>query len=177
MLKTTYSNQTTNINTFYDDTSFQSLSNHDQQAYLAYLRHELASKSKQVNRLPTNSTGVGQYMADKYSDLDHEEFYLIPINNTNQILNEFCVAKGGQDNASWDIKVICRYLLQVKAINFFLVHNHPSGNLMPSEPDLKTNYAINQAANLLNITLLDHFIIGNGQYFSCAEHGLMSKKG
>jgi len=117
-------------------------------------------------------------MARRIADLDHEEFWVIHLSNSNKVLAQQRVSMGGQTDTSVDVRIILRGALENKAVKIMLVHNHPSGYLRPSHDDFTLTRHIKEAANLLEIKVIDHLIIGietsgNASYFSFHDNGVL----
>ncbi len=113
-----------------------------------------------------------------YDHWDHdviehiEEFKILLLNRANRILGMASLFKGGGSGTVIDQKVIYQYSLKANAHQIILAHNHPSGNLNPSEADISITRKIKEGAQLLNITLLDHLIISPDKFFySFADEG------
>ena len=103
-----------------------------------------------------------------------EEVFMLLLNRVNNVIGWVKVSTGGTSGAIIDSKVIFPLALQTNAHGFMLSHNHPSGNLKPSESDRQLTNKLKQGAMILGITFYDHLIIApeNG-YFSFADEGLM----
>ena len=97
---------------------------------------------------------------------DQESLWVIYVNTKNMILGKDMVSLGGVNSASVDIKILFRRILQNNAVSFFLVHNHPSGEVKPSMHDIELTEEIKKGAKLLQLKLLDHIIIGDRGYYS-----------
>jgi DNA repair protein RadC len=102
-----------------------------------------------------------------------EEQILFCLNRANNVVGFYKVSSGGTTATLCDTKVILTIALNCCAQSIILVHNHPSGNLKPSEGDITVSKKVKEAANLLDITLLDHIIISEEGYFSCADTGII----
>ena len=109
-----------------------------------------------------------------FYDKDVEEFWILLLNRANRIIKAEKISMGGVSGTVVDSKVVFRVALQNQASGIILAHNHPSGNLIPSSEDKKLTTKIKQAAQLLDINLLDHIIVCNEKYFSFADEGYMS---
>ncbi len=107
-------------------------------------------------------------------DLLHEEFWILLLNRNNIILGKHRISSGGISGTIADPKMIFKHAIQSAATGIVLCHNHPSGNLKPSSQDLHLTKNISEAGKLLEILVFDHIIIGNKQYFSFADEGLMN---
>ena len=102
-----------------------------------------------------------------------EEVKLLLLNRNNKVLGIHSLAKGGLTACVVDVRIILSIALKCLATGIILVHNHPSGNLKPSQDDLKITSQLNDGCKLLNIQLLDHLIITRHDYFSFADEGLL----
>lgn len=102
-----------------------------------------------------------------------EECKVILVNRANHILGMLPLSKGGLSGTVVDIRIILSVALKCHASGIFLVHNHPSGNLKPSESDKNITRKLKEACIILDITLVDHLIITKTGYFSFADDGLL----
>jgi len=102
-----------------------------------------------------------------------EEAKMILLNRNNSVLGIYDLSKGGLANTTLDIKIVLSVALKSHSSSIVLLHNHPSGNLNPSESDIKITKRINLACQLLDLKLLDHLIITKSEYFSFAREGLL----
>jgi len=107
------------------------------------------------------------------SDLPHEEFWVLLLNRNNLVLDKVMVSQGGLSGTVIDVRIILKMALDKLACSIILCHNHPSGNLIPSEADKEITRKIKEAGKHMDIPVLDHVIIGNGSYFSFADDGLI----
>lgn len=102
-----------------------------------------------------------------------EEFYLLLLNRANKVIGWHCISQGGLDSTVADIRIIFSITLKCVATGIIVAHNHPSGNLKPSETDIALTRKIKEAGKLLDITLFDHLILSNEGYYSFADEGLL----
>jgi DNA repair protein RadC len=103
-----------------------------------------------------------------------EEFKLLLMNRSNAVLGILSVSKGGISGTVTDVRLIFQAALKGCASGIIVCHNHPSGNLNPSESDTKITQKIKEAGNLMDIQLLDHLILTTeGNYYSFADNGLL----
>ena len=103
-----------------------------------------------------------------------EEFKLLLMNRSNSVLGILTVSKGGLSGTVTDVRLIFQAAIKANASGIIVAHNHPSGNLNPSESDTKITHKIKEAGNLMDIQLLDHLILTTeGNYFSFADNGLL----
>ena len=107
-------------------------------------------------------------------DLEHEEFWLLMLNRANRVLGRFKVSQGGLSGTVIDTRIILKKALDNLASSIIVCHNHPSGNIQPSDADLKITERLKKAADMLEIKLLDHVIIADKSYFSFADEGLIN---
>lgn len=107
------------------------------------------------------------------SDLQHEEFWILLLNRSNQVTDQVRISQGGISGTVTDVRLILNAAVEKLASGIILAHNHPSGNLSPSDADLKITRKIKEAAQLLDLSLLDHLIISDQGYLSMADDNLM----
>jgi DNA repair protein RadC len=103
-----------------------------------------------------------------------EEFKLLLMNRSNSVLGIMPVSKGGLSGTVTDVRLIYQGAIKANASGIIVCHNHPSGNLNPSESDTKLTQKIKEAGMLMDIQLLDHLIIiSDDKYYSFADNGLL----
>lgn len=102
-----------------------------------------------------------------------EEVKILLLNRNNKVLGIYSLAKGGLTSCVVDVRIILTIALKALATGIILVHNHPSGNLKPSQADLDITKKLKQSCDLLDISFLDHLIITKDNYFSFADEGLI----
>ncbi len=107
------------------------------------------------------------------SDLPHEEFWILLLNRNNIYIEKMMISSGGLAGTVIDVRIILRKALENGACSIILCHNHPSGNLIPSEADKEITKKIKEAGKHMDIPVLDHLIIGNDSYFSFTDEGLI----
>lgn len=106
-------------------------------------------------------------------DLEHEEFWILYLNNSNKVLHKGQLSKGGITGTLVDVRIIMRQALELGAIALILAHNHPSGTLKPSNADKQITQKIKSAGEALDIKVLDHLIITQKNYFSFADDKIL----
>jgi DNA repair protein RadC len=106
-------------------------------------------------------------------DLVIEEFWVILLNRANKIIDYKRISQGGVSGTIVDAKVVFKYAIEHLASCMILCHNHPSGSVQPSEADKFLTRSIRTGAAALQITIIDHVIIGHGAYFSFADEGIL----
>lgn len=102
-----------------------------------------------------------------------ESFYVLLLNRANKVIAQACVGMGSTSATIMNSKEIFQLALKTNACGIILSHNHPSGNLKPSEADLQITKRINEFGKLIDIQLLDHIILTDESYFSFADDGLI----
>lgn len=119
------------------------------------------------------SSEVHEQMRPLLADLHHEEFWLMLLDRGLRLVGRCRVSQGGMHGTVADPKLIFREALERKATCLVLCHNHPSGQLRPSEEDLHLTRKLVAGGRLLDIAIQDHVIVTAGGYFSFADNGLM----
>ena len=120
-----------------------------------------------------SSKNVANLMQPIIGDLDHEEFWVLFLSNSNKVLAKSQVSKGGLTATVVDIRLLFKRALELVSVAIIVCHNHPSGKLQPSVADKNLTQKMKQAGNTLDIKLLDHLIITEKAYFSFADEGLL----
>lgn len=111
------------------------------------------------------------YLASQLADRDREIFLVIFLNNQNHVIETQEMFIGTYNSVEIHPREIVRYALKCNAVSLILAHNHPSGMPEPSQADRQVTNQIEQACNLVDIRVIDHFVIGKGSYVSFAERG------
>ena len=99
----------------------------------------------------------------------NEEFKVLLLNNSNEVLGWWTMSKGGMTATVIDVKLLFSVVLKSCATGIITVHNHPSGNLKPSEADKSMHLKIKKAAELLDVQYLDNLIITKSSYYSFVD--------
>jgi len=133
-------------------------------------RRRNASSVKQKNSI-TSSKDAYEFLSAELNDLDHEQFWVILMNVKNQILAKEKIGEGSNTATIVDVKKIFRKVLEFNAVSLIVCHNHPSGEINPSDSDIKLTSNISKSAALLDVKLLDHIIFGKKKYYSFADSG------
>ncbi|RFN58686.1 RadC family protein [Marixanthomonas ophiurae] len=121
----------------------------------------------------TSSQSVFELMQPIIGELPHEEFWIVYLNNSNKVLQTSQLSKGGITGTLVDVRLAFKNALQLGAVAIILAHNHPSGTLKPSQPDIKLTQKLKIAGESLDIKVLDHLIITEKAYFSFADESMM----
>lgn len=101
-----------------------------------------------------------------------EQFVVMYLNRANRVIGIYPIFKGGMTSTPVDIRLILSVALKVAATSIILSHNHPSGNLKPSQADIDITNKIKSAATFMDITVWDHLIITKDAYFSFEGKGM-----
>jgi DNA repair protein RadC len=121
----------------------------------------------------TSSKDVADLMQPIIGDLEHEEFWVLFLNNANKVVAKSQISKGGLTATIVDIRLVFKRALELASVGIIVCHNHPSGKLQPSNADKNLTQRIKEAGITLDIKLLDHLIITEKAYFSFADEGLL----
>ena len=111
---------------------------------------------------------------DKQTIQVHESFKIVLLNNNNKVKGIYQLSKGGITGTLVDLRILFAVVLKSLSVAIILTHNHPSGTLKASEADRQITRKIKNAAELLDIKVLDHLIIiPDGNYYSFADEGIL----
>ena len=132
-------------------------------------RGEEALEKKKIS----SSVSVFELMQPIIGELPHEEFWIVYVNNSNKVIQKQLLSKGGITGTLVDVRLVLKNALEVGATGLILAHNHPSGTLKPSEADQQLTKKLKNAAESLDIKVLDHLIITEKAYFSFADENLL----
>jgi len=130
-------------------------------------------KLSEVEYVPQirSSKDVADIFQPLLSDLLHEEFWILFLNRSNKVITRMKLSQGGISGTVTDVRLVMKKAIECLASGIIVCHNHPSGNLNPSESDSKITQKIKEAGNLMDIQLLDHLIISDKDYYSFADNG------
>lgn len=129
---------------------------------------------KPTTLIKINSSNIAaDLLLPLMSDLNHEEFWILLLNNALKLIKKIQISSGGITGTIADIRMIFNNAIEYKATAIIIAHNHPSGQLLPSEQDKILTEKIKQAGKILDIQLKDHLIIANGQYYSFVDNNLL----
>lgn len=127
-----------------------------------------------VKRKITCSRDAADFFIPLLGDLNHEEFWVLLLDRGNKIIDHYKISQGGISGTIIDVRLILKNALEKMGVSIILCHNHPSGTMEASDADLKITRKIKQAADLMDITVLDHIIIGQNRYISFADEGMLN---
>lgn len=125
------------------------------------------------NEKITHSRDAANYMRTLIGDLHHEEFWVLYENRQNVVVDAQKLSQGGMTGTVIDVRIVIRKALELHATSLIVAHNHPSGNLDPSESDRRITKQLKEAAALMDLAVLDHIIVTQSGYFSFADEGLL----
>jgi DNA repair protein RadC len=132
-------------------------------------RDEETVELKQI----TASKTVFNIMQPIIGELQHEEFWIIYLSNSNKVIYKTQLSKGGMTGTVVDVRIVFKTALEHNAVGIILVHNHPSGSLNASEQDKQVTRQLKLAGHSLDIKVLDHVIITEKSYMSFADTGIL----
>jgi DNA repair protein RadC len=121
-----------------------------------------------------SSKDAADFFQPLLGDLNHEEFWVMLLNRGNKILDTFMVSQGGISGTVIDVKIILKRAIEKLASSIILCHNHPSETMLASDADHNITMKISEAAQIMDITVLDHIIIGQNNYLSFADEGILN---
>lgn len=119
---------------------------------------------------------VAAYYMEQIRHLEVEQVILVMTDNKNQFLNDMVLSKGTVNMSVLSPREVFIQAIRMHAVHILLVHNHPSGDPTPSAEDIQITRQIQNAAEILNIPLVDHIIIGDNTYTSLKELGYLEKR-
>lgn len=133
-------------------------------------RKETVSEKKPIIN---SSQKAYDSMSAILSDLPHEEFWAIYLNRRNELIKKVFISKGGVAGTVADTKIIFKHGIELLASAIVLFHNHPSGNLKPSQADIQLTKKLKETGNIMDVLVVDHIIVGEKNYFSFADESLL----
>lgn len=144
-------------------------------SFVAELNISYKKNTSIKNTQITSSEGASQYIKELWPvEIEHREACMaLYLNRANNTIGYAIIGIGGLSGTVVDPKIIFQNALLCNASALILSHNHPSGNLNPSEADKSITKKISNAGKVLEINVLDHVIITKNSYFSFADEGIM----
>lgn len=132
-------------------------------------------KDEEAPVLPVirSSEDVFGLMQPVIGDLEHEEFWVLFLNNRNKVIKKKQISIGGKTGTLVDVRIVFKSALEFGATGIILIHNHPSGGMNPSQSDKNLTSKIKEAGACLDIKLLDHLIVTEKKYFSFADETIL----
>ena len=135
------------------------------------LRRRQLAETVRVKRRLSSPEEVYEFMQPRNVYLEHEEFWVLYLNQSSMLLKVDCVGKGGLTTTIVDVRLLLKRALELSSTCIILCHNHPSGDVLPSKIDDKLTRQIVEAAKLLNIEVMDHVVVGREGYYSYRQEG------
>lgn len=138
--------------------------------------YKLTKKSTNFNRAKiTSSTNAATFARQfYYEDIEiYESFFLVLLNQSSNTTGYVKISQGGTAGTVVDVALIAKYAVESLSRAVILVHNHPSGNLKPSDADKSITKRTKAALDLFSIKVLDHIILTADGYYSFGDEGLM----
>lgn len=138
---------------------------------------ELGRRRKETEIIKKDKIATSQDVYDLMKpamvDLPHEEFWILILNRANLVIKKEMISRGGVSGTVVDTKIIFKAAIENYASSIVICHNHPSGNLKPSEADMRITKTIKDAGKIMEIPLLDHLIITENGFYSFADEGVL----
>ena len=135
---------------------------------------EIGKRVRRQNTLPVSfdsAEAIAMFCYPKFEGKRHEQFLILLLDGQNNLLAERVISEGIPTQAVVYTRKIMEEALRLSASAIVVVHNHPSGESKPSEQDIETTRKLRQAADVLEMILLDHIIIGRESFYSFLEQG------
>jgi len=136
-------------------------------------RRASRSEAPGAEVLVRGSQDVFQLLNPSMASLDHEQFWVVYLSRANKVVHYECIGRGGWTATAADIRVVYQRALALRTPSMVVAHNHPSGRLEPSDEDRRLTQRLVEGARILELSCLDHLIIGQNQYVSFADRGWM----
>lgn len=138
-------------------------------------RRRRSAEAQQRSAIKSSRDAFEHFYA-ALSDQHYEQFWILLLDQSHKVLRLQQISDGGLTGTVADPKKIFKLAIENNAPAMILCHNHPSGNLHPSDPDIQLTKKLVRGGDLLDIRVLDHLIIGTDQYYSFADEGIMPGK-
>ena len=135
-------------------------------------RRRRGEDAPKVDRIGS-SNDVFELLQPIIGELPHEEFWIVYLNNSNKVMQRTQLSKGGITGTLVDVRLAMKQALELGAVGLILAHNHPSGGLKPSVADKQITQKLKNAAEALDIKVLDHLIVTQREYFSFADENIL----
>jgi DNA repair protein RadC len=138
---------------------------------------ELGRRRSQAEALENlqikGSRDAADFLRPLIGDLPHEEFWVLFLNRRNKVIDKQKLSQGGMTGTVIDVRLVLKSALEKHATSLIFCHNHPSGNLEPSDADKRITRQLKEASALMDIPVIDHLIVTQAGYFSFADEGLL----
>ena len=120
-----------------------------------------------------SSQDAYDFMGPYLRDLNHEEFWVLLLNQAHRIISREMVSKGGTSGTVVDARIIFKKAINQQASALILLHNHPSGQLYPSDADRTITKKLRKGGEFLDVKVLDHLIVAGDGYYSFSDEGVI----
>ena len=137
------------------------------------LNKRVQQSSNKKDIILISSKKVNDFISSDLRGLPHEEFWVLYLNQSSRLIEKYCLSKGGITQTEVDIRLAFKRAFEVGATALILVHNHPSGALIPSSSDKEITRKFKTAATQVDLRILDHIIVSEKGYFSFADEDLL----
>ncbi|MEI9921256.1 MAG: DNA repair protein RadC [Bacteroidota bacterium] len=141
-------------------------------AVMEFARRAQLEKAKRDLKIVTSKDAF-RALAPDLGDLPHEEFWMLLLNQRSKVIDKMVVSRGGIASTIVDPRIVYSKAIELKASSLIVAHNHPSGNLNPSQADIDLTKKLVAVGKIADIQLVDHLIISGNNYCSFADSGLM----
>lgn len=134
-----------------------------------------AEKTDFEKVLITSSKSAAEYIRQFYlGDIEiYESFFILLLNRANKTIGYAKISQGGITGTVVDKKIIAKYVIDSLASGVIIAHNHPSGQLVPSDADKRITKDIKEVCYLIDTQLLDHVILTSEGYLSFSDEGIL----
>lgn len=119
------------------------------------------------------SRDAANFLRPEIGDLAYEEFWVLFLDRQNKVIDKQKLSQGGITGTVIDVRLVLKSALEKHATSLIFCHNHPSGNLEPSDADKKITRQLKEAAALMEIPVIDHLIVTQSGFFSFADEGML----
>lgn len=123
----------------------------------------------------TSSSQGSEFIRRFYNDDIEifESFFLLLLNQSGHTIGYAKISQGGITGTVVDVRIIAKYVVESLATQIIIAHNHPSGNLKPSQSDIDMTKKIKDAMNIFDVRLLDHVILTADSFYSFSDEGIL----
>ncbi len=132
----------------------------------------LIQRKFQRGKVIANPKDAAQFLPFKLATLEHESFWVMFLNNSHRVLAFEELSRGTINQSSVYPREVLKRSLQLNASALIFAHNHPSGSAKPSEADINITGKLKQVLSIVDVEVLDHFIVAGDSTISMAEKGL-----
>ena len=140
---------------------------------VAELSRRIAKTNSGYQLKMDNPSSIADYYMEQLRHLKQEQLICAFFDSKNNFLGDVVISKGAVNYAYVSPRDIFRYAFDYEAVMLILLHNHPSGDATPSEDDIRITRRIEKGAQILELHLVDHIIIGDNKYYSFKENELI----